>query len=117
MDTEKLITYCDKCADEHSYSIKKEKVKSFCKLCGFTGPVNQVQNSEVVSYEGFNEEMWKGGGFEVTQLDPFPLGHIREMLHPTLAHKLLTEKIVIFYDKNVVIVANPRTGQQLQITF
>ena len=117
MNSEKLITYCDKCAEEHEYPIKKEKVKTSCILCGFTGKVNQVPNKEIVSYEKFNGEVWNGGGFEVLQLDPFPLGQIRETIHPTMAHKLLTEKISIFFDKNIVIVANPQTGQQIQMKF
>lgn len=112
-----LITYCDKCAEKHDYPIKTEKVKSFCKLCGFTGPVNQVKNRDIVSYEKFNGEVWNGGGFEVLQLDPFPLGQIRETIHPTMANKLLTEKIAIFYDKDDVVIANPQTGQQIQIKF
>jgi hypothetical protein len=113
----KLITYCDKCADAHDYPSKDEKVKSQCKLCGFTGPVNEVENQIIVSYDNFNDSTWKGGGYKVCQLDPFPLGQLRETIHPQMTHKLLTEKIAIFYDKNIVVIANPQTGQQIEITF
>lgn len=112
-----LRSYCDKCAEKRDFPIVEEKVKGQCIMCGFSGPINQVRNSEISNYEGFNGEKWKGGGFEVSQLDPFPLGQLRETIHSTLANKLLTEKCAIFFDKNVLVVANPQTGQQIQITF
>lgn len=112
-----LITYCDRCSSKHGYPISAVKVKAKCNLCGFTGMVTITRNSKIVSYEEFNEEKWNGGGFEVIQLDPFPLGQLREMIHPTLPNKLLTEKCSIFFDKNAIIIANQQTGQQIQITF
>ncbi|MFW9871870.1 MAG: hypothetical protein ACFFG0_02125 [Candidatus Thorarchaeota archaeon] len=112
-----LITYCDRCADEREYKKNNEKIKGQCILCGFTGPVNQVKNSEVVSYDKFNSDTWKGGGFQISQLDPFPVGQIRETIHPKLPNKLLTERCAIFYDKYFIVIANPQTGQQVIVYF
>lgn len=112
-----LIEYCDECAEEYDYSIKEKKCKGTCKLCGRRGPVNEMLQATIVDFEAFNESVWKGGGFTVDQLIPFPQGQIRETIHSTLTSKILTERCVLYFDKDLVIIANPKTGQQIRIRF
>jgi len=112
-----LIEYCDSCAEKHEYAVEQKKPKGVCKLCGRIGRINQVPQNTVVDFEGFNEVKWEGGGFTVDQLVPFPTGQIRETVHPTLAYKLLNKKCVLYFDKDIVIIANPDTGQQIRIRF
>ncbi len=117
MDTteELLIDYCDVCAEKNEYPNKKEKEKGSCKLCGRIGLVNRISQRSIVNYEGFNDSIWKGGDFTVEQLISFPVGQSRETIHPTLQSKSLTEKCLLFYDKDLVIIVNPKTGQQIRI--
>ena len=112
-----LIEYCDKCAFKYSYPMEDEKEKGACKLCGRLGFINQVLVSSIVNFDGFNGETWKGGGYTIDQLIPFPPKQLKDTIHPTLSHRLLTEKIDLFFDKDILIIANPKTGQQIRIRF
>jgi hypothetical protein len=112
-----LIEYCDSCAEENTYPVKKEKPKGVCKLCGRIGRVNQISQVSIVDCRDFNYDAWKGGGFTIDQLIPFPIGQLRETIHPTLSSRILTEKCALYFDKNLVIIANPKTGQQIRIRF
>jgi len=111
------LYYCDKCAKEYNYPIKEKETKGSCNFCRFTGPVNEEQKVNLVDMKDFNETTWKGGGFTVNELVPFPVGQTRGTIHPELLHKFLNERYLLFYDKNLLIIANIKTGQQIQVSF
>lgn len=67
-----IIYYCDKCAKKHNYPIEEKDTKGSCEFCNFRGPVNKIYLEIIVDMEHFNENVWKGGGFTVSQLIPFP---------------------------------------------
>jgi len=112
-----LIHYCDKCAQKYGYPMKKEKEKESCVFCRFTGPVNQTPQESIVDVKNYNPEIWEGGGFKVSQQIPFPIQQSHDRLYPTLSCKMLNEKCLLFYDKNILVIVNPKTGQQIQVDF
>jgi len=111
-----LINYCDKCAEEQNYP-KTDKIKGGCDLCRRIGLINQIENTAIIDLTNFNKETWSGGGFKVEQITPFPVGQRRETVHPNLTYKILTGRIVIYFDKHIIVLADTETGQQIQITF
>ncbi len=112
-----LIKYCDKCAKKYKYPIKKEKEKGSCVFCRFAGSVNEIPQDEIVDIKNFNETIWKGGGFKIIQQIPFPTQQLHDRLYPKLPRRMINGKCLIFYDKDFLIVANTKTGQQISIEF
>ena len=114
---EVLIEYCDKCGKENNYPLEKLKSNGVCELCRRIGPVNKNRQQCLVNFQDFNEHTWEAGNFTVDQMISFPVGQKRETIHPTLTSKILTEKCTLYFDKDLVIIANPKTGQQIRIRF
>lgn len=112
-----LISYCDKCAKKYDYPTNEEKIKGSCVFCRSTGSINQVHREGIVDLTDFNEEIWKGGGFKIIQQIPFPPKQLHDRLYPSLPRKMINRNCLIFYDKNFLIVANSKTGQQISIEF
>jgi len=112
-----FICYCDKCAKKNEFPIVEEKVKDSCAFCRFTGPVNKEVKENLVDMSDFNVDSWSGGGFRVLQKTPFPVKQSHDKLYPHLPRRMISDKCLIFYDKNFLIIANPKTGQQIQIDF
>jgi hypothetical protein len=113
----KLICYCDKCAHKYNYPIKEKKEKGTCAFCRISGFINQVPQVDIVDIKDFNETVWEGGGFKVTNQIPFPIQHSHDKLYPTLSRRMINSKCLIFYDKDFLIVTNIKTGQQISIEF
>jgi len=112
-----LIQYCDKCAKKFKYPIEKEKTKDSCGFCNFPGYVNQTFRTSIVPMENFNPDIWHGMDFEVYQLVSFPPDYRHDKMYTKLSYKRLTDKCLLFYDKDFLIIVNTKTGQQIQINF
>ena len=115
-----MLLYCDHCATKNGYDVDSPKTaKGECQLCHMRlGPMNVMNDEDhEVLVNSIKTEIFEAGGFKAAQVKGFPVGTKIVDIEPTLPHKIVGNKTVMFFGSERVVFANTETGNKFEVRF
>jgi hypothetical protein len=109
-----MLLYCDRCAERTNRPILEKKEKGTCMVCErVIGPMN-IEGDDLLTTEQKTSKM---GCFVVNELNKFHVGIKLDNIDKECAtHRLLNSQMVVLFGKKRVVVANPTTGERVEIS-
>ena len=111
------MLYCNPCGTARNYPIHPKKVKGSCEVChAYAGPCNFTDIS-YFSFDDINPEVYEIAGFEMKQIQGFPVNPRIDMIESGAPHRFIGEDKVIFFKPKSIVLANIATGERIEVSF
>jgi len=110
--------YCNQCAKANDLEITEVKpVKGECEICR-----TRIDFLNEVDVEKNDYTKIQAGSFKIVQLDNFVPGIPAKSVHPNLPYRTMAPDMAMYFPsiddgdgKKSIIIANPITGEHIQI--